>query len=166
MEASPVERSGYLDFSKLHRSEFFGFLGAAVLAFSLFLPWFSTSDNLNTEIAGKRGANIDVTAWETFATLDWLLLAACAAPFILAWIIARGHALTWRPGEITMIVGITAFVLILLNGLVLGKPGEPDSEISFAFGYAVGLLGSAIICAGGVIRQSEGARGRKPPGTL
>ena len=164
MEASQVERQGYLDFSKLHRSEFFGFVGALILAFSLFLPWFETDKgNPNSLIHNKSG---DFTAWETFAKLDWLLLAACAAPFILAWIIARGHSLTWRPGEITMIVGITAFVLIVMNGVILGKPGGPDTTISFMYGYAVGLLGSAIICAGGVIRQSEGARGRKPPGTL
>jgi hypothetical protein len=164
MEASKVERRGYLDFSKLHRSEFLGFFGALVLAFSLFLPWFETDKgNSNSLIHGKSG---DFTAWETFAKLDWLLLAACAAPFILAWIIARGHTLTWRPGEITMIVGITAFVLIVMNGVILGKPGAPDTTISFMYGYAVGLVGSAIICAGGVIRQSEGARDRKPPGTL
>jgi hypothetical protein len=164
MEASRVERRGYLDFSKLHRSEFFGFFGAAVLAFSLFLPWFETDKgNQNSLIHGKSG---DFTAWETFSTLDWLLLAACAAPFILAWIIVRGHSLTWRPGEITMIVGITAFVLIVMNGVILGKPGAPDTTISFKYGYAVGLLGSGIICAGGVIRQAEGGRGRKPPGTL
>jgi hypothetical protein len=164
MEASPVERRGFLDFSKLHRSEFLGFFGAAVLAFSLFLPWFETdSGNPNSLIHGKSG---DFTAWEVYKTLDVLLLAACAAPFILAWIIVRGHTLTWRPGEITMIVGITAFVLIVLNGVILGKPGEPDTTISFMYGYAVGLLGSAIICVGGVLRQSEGARGRKPPGTL
>jgi hypothetical protein len=165
MEASPVERRGYLDFSRLHRSEFFGFFGAGVLAFSLFLPWFATdSGNLNSKISGAHDATF--TAWKTYGSLPWWLLAACSAPFILGWIIARGHTLTWRPGEITMIVGITAFVLIILNGVILGKPGGPDSTISFRYGYFVGLLGSAIICAGGVIRQSEGARGRKPPGTL
>jgi len=36
---------------------------------------------------------------------------------------ATGRELAWRPGEVTMIVGITAFVLILLNGIILGRPG-------------------------------------------
>jgi hypothetical protein len=166
MEASRVERQAFLDFSRLHRSELLGFLGAGVLFISLLLPWYGTSSNPNAEINGIRGANADFTAWETFKTLDFLLVAACAAPFILAWIIARGHTLTWRPGEITMIVGITAFMLILMNGVILGRPGEPDSEISFQYGYFVGLLGGVIICAGGLIRQAEGGRDRKPPGTL
>jgi hypothetical protein len=164
MEASRIEQRGFLDLSRLHRSEYFGFLGAVVLLGSLWLPWFETdAGNPNARINGQTG---DFTAWETFGSLDWLLVAACSAPFILAWIIARGHTLTWRPGEITMIVGITAFVLILLNGVVLGKPGEPDTEISFEYGYLVGLLGGAGICAGGVIRQAEGARERKPPGAV
>ena len=54
-----------------------------------------------------------MNAFEIFGILDWLLVAACLAPFILAWIVARGHKLTWRPGEVTMIVGMTAFVLII-----------------------------------------------------
>jgi hypothetical protein len=65
-----------------------------------------------------------------------------------------------------MIVGMTAFVLILLNGVVLGKPGGPDSEIQLKIGWFVGLLGAAGICAAGVLRQAEQARGRKPPGVL
>jgi hypothetical protein len=77
----------------------------------------------------------------------------------------RGHALTWRPGELTMIVGILYFVLILCNGVILGKPGEPQSEISYRIGYLVGLLGSAGIAAGGLVRQALYAR-RKPPGVL
>jgi hypothetical protein len=164
--AGAAAGSSAFDVGKLQRGEFIGFGGAGVLFASLFLPWFSTSENPNATIGGKNGANLDVTAWETYGSLDWLLVAACAAPFILAWIIVRGHTLTWRPGEVTMIVGITAFVLIILNGVVLGRPGEPDSEISFNIGYFVGILGAGGICAGGLIRQAEGDRARKPPGTL
>jgi hypothetical protein len=153
-----------MDFSKLMRGEFIGFAGAGILFLSLFLPWFETNpDNQNANINGNQG---EFTAWGTFNTLDWLLLAACTAPFVLAWIVVRGHELTWRPGEITMIVGMTAFVLILLNGVILGKPGEPDSEISFRIGWFVGLLGAVGIMVGGFVRQAEGVRARKPPGTV
>jgi hypothetical protein len=173
MEASQAQpKSGYLDFSRLHPGELIGILGAGVLALSLFLPWFSPSDtNPNSVINGERAPGVtggppgDFNAFDTFATLHWWLLAACSAPLILAWIVARGHTLTWRPGEITMIVGITAFVLILLNGVVLGKPGE-SVEVGFMYGYAVAMLGAIGICAGGYLRQAEGVRGRKPPGTL
>lgn len=152
-----------LDFSLWRPGEYYGFLGAAVLLGSLFLPWYATSANPNAKINGARGT---FDAFATFGTLDILLIAACSAPFILAWIIARGHALTWRPGEVTMIVGMTAFVLIVLNGVILGKPGGPDSEIDLKIGWFVGLLGAAGICAAGVLRQAEMARDRKPPGVL
>jgi hypothetical protein len=153
-----------MDFGRLQRGEYIGFVGVGVLLLSMFLPWFGTdSGNDNANINGARGS---FNAWETYGTLDWLLFAACLAPFVLAWIVVRQHKLTWRPGEITMIVGMTAFALIVLNGVILGRPGEPDSEISIKIGYLVGLLGAAMICAGGIIRQAEGARARKPPGTI
>jgi hypothetical protein len=152
-----------LDTSLWMRGEYYGFAGSAVLFLSLFLPWYGTSANPNAQINGARGT---FDAFQTFKVLDVLLILACTAPFVLAWIIARGHALTWRPGEVTMIVGMTAFVLILLNGIVLGKPGGPDSEIELKIGWFVGLLGSAGICAAGVLRQAEQAHDRKPPGVL
>ena len=137
-------------------------LGSLVLAFSLFLPWFSTdSGNPNSVINGKHG---EFSAFESYGMLHWWLLAACAAPFILSWIIARGHKLTWRPGEITMIVGITAFALIIINGVIFGKPGTVNIE--FSYGYFVGILGALLICLGGILRQAEGGRVRKAPGTL
>ena len=163
MEASSARRGSYLDFSKLSRGEFFGMFSALVLVGSLFLPWFATSDsNPNSLIDGKRG---DFNAFETFSTLQWWLIAGATAPFILAWIIARGHKLTWNPGEVTMIVGATAVVLILLNGIILGKPGD-SVEISFRIGYLVGLLGAVGIAAGGYLRQAGYIRGRKPPGVI
>jgi hypothetical protein len=161
-EKGPPEKFK-LDFSLWLPGEYYGFAGSAVLLLSLFLPWYGTSSNPNAEINGARGT---FNAFQTFKLLDILLVGACTAPFILAWIIARGHALNWRPGEVTMIVGMTAFVLIFLNGIILGKPGDPDSEIQLKIGWFIGLLGSAGICAAGVLRQAEQARDRKPPGVL
>ncbi len=161
-EKGPPEKFK-LDFSLWLPGEYYGFAGSAVLFGSMFLKWYGTSANPNANINGHRGT---FDAFATFKLLDILLVAACSAPFILGWIIARGHALTWRPGEVTMIVGMTAFVLIFLNGIILGKPGGPDSEISLKLGWFIGLLGAAGICAAGVLRQAEQARDRKPPGVL
>ena len=167
MEASRAERGGYIQLSRISVGELAGMASAAVLLLSLFLPWFSTSEtNPNSQIvsAGVWGGE-SATAWETFSTLKYLLVAACIAPFILTWIMARGHRLTWRPGEVTMIVGITAAVLILCNGIILGRP-ENGVEISLSYGYLVALLACAGILVSGYIRQNVGERGRKPPGTL
>ena len=100
-----------------------------------------------------------------FGILDWVLLAACAAPFILSWIVARGHTLTWKPGEVTMIVGITAFVLILCNGIILGRPGD-GVDIGLGIGYYVALVASAGMLVAGYLRQAFYTTARKPPGVI
>ena len=137
MEASKVEEgSGYLNLGRLTPAELMGCIAGVVLALSLFLPWFGTSENPNSVLAGASGGD-SVSAFDVFGILKWLLLAAGTAPFILSWIVARGHKLTWKPGEVTMIVGITGFVLVLCNGIILGKP-DPGIEISLKIGYLVG----------------------------
>jgi hypothetical protein len=164
---------------RLHWYEYLGFLGSFVLVGSLFLPWFSTSCksdaaarvanaaggvgcNPNSVYNGVRG---NFTGFETFKYLDWLLIAACAAPFILAYIIARGHQLGWKPGEVTMIVGMITFALIVLNGLILGKPGD-TVDMKFEIGWFVGLLGAFLLFASGTLRQALSADAKKPPGVM
>jgi hypothetical protein len=166
MEASRAEgRGGYLDFSRLSPGEFLGMGAGLVLFASLFLPWFTTSEeNPNSTIAGASGGE-SATAWEVFGILDWLLVAACAAPFILSWIIARAHRLTWKPGEVTMIVGITAMVLILCNGIILGRPGD-SVDIGLGIGYFVALIASAGLLVAGYLRQAVYTEARKPPGVI
>lgn len=162
-----------VDFKRLHWAEFVGFAGSAVLALALFLPWFSTSCerigpatpkgcNPNSNYGGRYG---DFNAFETFRILDIALAAACIAPFILAYLVVRQTQLSWRPGEVTMIVGMTATALILMNGIILGRPGD-SVEISIEYGYIVGLLGGTMILVGGALRQALGGRTRKPPGVL
>jgi hypothetical protein len=166
MEASSAEgRGGYLDFSRLSPGEFLGMGAALVLLGSLFLPWFTTSEeNPNSVLAGASGGE-SATAWEVFGTLDWVLVAACAAPFILSWIVIRAHSLTWKPGEVTMIVGITAFVLILCNGIILGRPGD-SVDIGLAVGYYLALVASAGMLVAGYLRQAFYTSARKPPGVI
>jgi hypothetical protein len=169
---------------RIKRSELIGFLGAAVIVFSLFaLPWFATSCASPQEAQAARGPGDcnpnskiktadnrlqygEFTGWETYKYLRWALLAACLAPFILAYIIARGHELEWRPGEITMIVGMVALALILLDGIILGTPGgarDYNVDVSLQIGYLVGLVGALLICVGGFRRQAENIKAG-PPG--
>ncbi len=179
MEASAQEeRSGYLDLSRVSPAELAGMGAALVLLFSLWLPWFTTSSNPNSKLAcsGEAstncavGPNDSANAWTVFSTLDWLLVAACLAPFILTWILARGHALTWRPGEVTMIVGIAVFILVLCNGVILGKPTDPKTnnsiEISLQWGYLLALLAAVGMLVSGYLRQAVYTDVRKPPGVL
>jgi hypothetical protein len=162
-----------MDTSRLDRSEIIGMLAAAVLVISLFLEWFSLSTDPSVVQRGSDAGNwacgvgdSSCSAWETFPILRWLLLGAAAAPFILAWIVIRGHALSWPRGELTAIVGLTAFVLIAYNGIV-DKP-EDGLEIGLAVGYWLALLASIGIFVSGGSRavESGGGARRKPPATF
>jgi hypothetical protein len=167
MEASRVEeRGGYLDLSRLTPGEFIGMLSALILLGSLWLPWFTTSGNPNSKInSAGIGSSDSANAWQTFHVLDWVLVAAATAPFILSWIVARAHKLTWKPGEVTMIVGITALVLVLCNGIILGKP-KPGIEIGLGIGYFVAILACLAMGVAGYLRQSFYTDAKKPPGVL
>jgi hypothetical protein len=166
MEASRAEgRRAYLDFTRLSPGEFLGMGAGLVLFGSLWLPWFTTSEeNPNSQLAGASGGD-SVNAWQVFSSLDILLVLGATAPFILSWIIARAHRLTWKPGEVTMVVGITAFVLILCNGIILGRPGD-SVDIGLGIGYFVALIASAGMLVAGYLRQAFYTDARKPPGVI
>jgi hypothetical protein len=113
------------------------------------------------------GAGNDTcTAWQTFKFLDFLLLAGCTAPFVLVWIIARGHQLSWPPGEVTAIVGITSTALILYNGIV-DRAGNNPSSIHLDFGWVLGLVGSLVLLLGAAnVQMLRGGAVRRPPGVF
>lgn len=167
--AAPQEADGaYLDRSRLARPERIGMASGLLLLVSLWLPWFSTSDNPNSVIASAGiGPNENANAWETFGVLlPWLLVALSAAPFILAWIVARAHKLDWRTGEVTMVTGLIGAVLVLCNGIILGRP-DPGIDISLSWGYLLALLACIGILTSGFMRQAAGVPvARKPPGVM
>ena len=149
---------------KLTRTEIMAMAGGAVLAISLFLPWYHAK-NGNASINGEQGP-LSVTGWSAHPTMRWLLLAAAAAPFILAYIIIRGHQLSWARGEMTAVVAIAAFGLVAYSGLI-DRPGEPgNSLISLKFGWIIAVLGTLLMLIGSALRASEVERKRKPPGVL
>jgi hypothetical protein len=162
-----------VDASKLDRSEIIGMVASAVLVISLFFTWYSLSTDPAEVQRGNDPGNwacgvgdSSCSGWETFPILRWLLIAAAAAPFILAWIVMRGHALSWPRGELTAIVGLTAFVLIAYNGIV-DKP-QDGLEMGLGFGYWLALLASIGIFISGGFRAVESGGGgqRKPPATF
>jgi hypothetical protein len=143
--------------------EFLAMGGGVLLAVGLFLPWYHL-ENSRATIAGQTGPG-DFTAWEVHDIQKWLLLAAAAAPLILAWIILRGHKLSWARGEMTAVTSIAAFGLIAYSGLI-DKPGEPQSLVSLKYGWFMSLLGVILMLVGSALRASEVERARKPPGVL
>jgi hypothetical protein len=164
-----------MDFSRLNRNRVLVGAAASILLVIaiLFLPWFSLTDTEERALQGAWLCGADefsCTGFETFPILRWLLLAAAFAPLILAYILVRGHKLSWAPGEMTMVVGFAAMVLIAYNG-VIDKPA-PDEGIEFGtgldWGYWVALLAAVTIAFTGFTRslESGGRQARKAPGNV
>lgn len=170
-----------MDFSRLNSQRvLLGAIGSILLIISiLFLPWYSVDLNVPQRVSGGPDFNPDAficgqgngscTGFQTFPILRWLLLLAAAAPLILGYIIVRGHKLSYPPGEMTMIAGFAATVLIGYNGLI-DKPGSGPAEIgvSLDYGYWIALLSSIMIAVVGFTRSLESGprRTRKAPGTV
>ena len=174
-----LERAGetdrpYLDFHLLGLPELIAAVAGTALVWSLWLPWFATGCE-STSPPSPAGCNphsmfdakpgVDRTvgqfdAVEAFASLPLLLVIGAAIPLVIAWMIARGRS-DWRPGEAVMIAGIYAAVLVLLNGVVLGTPGDRSVDVSLQWGYFVALAGALGIAGAGVLRQARDLRTRR-----
>ena len=152
-----------MDPKKLSWHEFVAIGGGALLAFGLFLPWYR-ADTKNAMINGSPGPDT-FTGFAVHDIARWLWLAAAAAPLILAYIVVRGHALSWARGEMTAVFSIAAFGLAAYNGIV-DRPGEPSGLISSQPGFYLALLGIILMLVGSALRASGTERPRKPPGVL
>jgi hypothetical protein len=163
-----------VDFRRLGRGDIVAAAGGLLLLISMWLPWFEV-DALPPQSENLCGAGEQsCTGFETFSFfsafivpgMDLLLVAAALAPWILVWIVVRGHTLSWPPGEVTMIVGAIASTLILYNGLV-DRVGATRQFVSLDIGWFIALLGALMIVAGGAISQiTRGGVTRRPPGTF
>jgi hypothetical protein len=147
----------------LQRGEIIAVVGGLLLALSVFLKWYAAVSPL-AEIDGRRGVGT-YSAWDIHPIMRWLLLAAAAAPIILAWIIARDHALSWPRGQMTSDVAIAARGLTFYEGII-DRPGSPSSEIELRIGWYLAMLGGILMLVGSVRRQQESEIKRKPPGTI
>jgi hypothetical protein len=151
----------FFSLSRTGRPELLLCVTGPVLLVSLFLvPWFNTSGY--GEIAGQTGS---VTAWDAYpGALKYFLLWCGVGSYLLPWIVARGHTLSWPPGQLTMVHGVVGFGVLFMYGIGF-RPGEPDAAISIAPGYVVGLLAMVAIIVAGTWRAHLAAPPqRTPPG--
>ena|SRR3712207_5185393 len=152
-----------MDLRRITWHEFLAIGGGVLLGIGLFLPWFEAT-NQNARINGIAGPET-FTGFQAHDIQRWLLLAAAAAPLILAYIIVRGHKLSWARGEMTAVTSIAAFGLVLYAG-VIDRPGEPSGLIGLKWGWFVAMAGILLMLVGSSLRASEVERARKPPGVL
>jgi hypothetical protein len=153
-----------MDFKQLDRGELIAAVGGIMLGVSVFLKWYALG-NSNAVLASCRGPNGSCTAWQALSIVRFFLLLAALAPAILAYIIVRGHALSWPRGELTAVTALAALTMILFRGLI-DKPGSPPGQISIGYGWWVALIGGLLILVGSIWRSRESSTRRKPPGVL
>ena len=153
-----------MDFKQLDRGELIAVVGGILLAISVFLSWYSLG-NRNAVLNSCKGPDSSCTGWSALTILRYLLLITALAPLVLAYIIVRGHALSWPRGELTALIALVALTFVLYRGL-LDKPGSPPGEIALDFGWWLALVGGFLILIGAVWRSQESAARRKPPGVL
>ena len=153
-----------MHFKDLSRGELVATVGGILLGISLFLSWY-TLGNHNAVLGTCHGPHVNCTGWASLSAIRYLLLIAAVAPAILAYIIIRGHALSWPRGELTAVVALVALVVTLFLG-VIDKPGSPSGEISITTGWFVALVADLLILVGAVWRAQESGAQRKPPGVL
>lgn len=148
---------------RLTVNELIAMCGGLLLGACLFANWYSSVSPLAV-LAGETGVGT-YSGWETHPVLRWLLVVMAIAPFILAYIVARDHQLTWARGELTAVLSIAAVGILLYVG-VIDRPGDPAGQIELAWGWYVALLGAILMLAGSALRTGETERRRKPPGTI
>jgi hypothetical protein len=153
-----------MNIKELDRGEVVAVAGGILLGVSLFLSWYSLG-NRNAVLGSCRGPNTLCSGWAALSLLRFLFLIAALAPLILAWIIARGHALSWPRGELTAVTALVALVATLFVG-VIDHPGSPPEEITVAVGWWVAVAADLLILTGAVWRSKESGARRKPPGVL
>jgi hypothetical protein len=153
-----------MQFKALDRGELIAIAGGILLGISLFLAWY-TLGNEHALLNSCKGPNSRCSGWDALSIARYVLLLAAVAPLILAYIILRGHALSWPRGELTAVIALVALTLTIFRG-VLDKPGSPPGEIGIAIGWWIGLFAGLLILVGSVWRSQESAGRRKPPGVL
>ena len=168
-----------MDFSRLNprRTVVGGLASLLLLASLLFMPWFSLTHDAVARQPGSANysdawvcgvKDYGCTGFETFPILRWLVIVAAVAPAILGYILVRGHRLSWPPGEVTMVAGSAAAILILFNGII-SKPGGAFAEtgLSLDYGYWIALVSAIVVAGTGFSRsQVSQRRTRKAPGTV
>ena len=160
MAVATLTARRYFDRSLLGRPEYVLCVAGPILVATLFLlPWFSATGYAT--IHGRHGL---LTGWQTYATLRYFVLWCGVGAFILPWMVARGHDVGWRRGDMTAVHGMAGFGLLVLNGLGY-RPGEPPADVHIEVGYWIALALMAVYIYAGVRSGDRYAPiPRKPPG--
>jgi hypothetical protein len=131
-----------MDLRRLRAGEWITALGGGLLLLSLFFGWYELPVPSVAAHAGSEAA----TAWEAFAVND-VLLAIVALAALSVVPVTAGHRVPAVPLALETLVAIAgklALVLVLIRIV-----SQPDGATGLELGAWLGLLGAAVIVAGG-----------------
>ncbi|HEX4011257.1 MAG TPA: hypothetical protein VHX62_14655 [Solirubrobacteraceae bacterium] len=153
-----------MNLKELDRGEMVAIAGGILLGVSLFLSWYSLG-NRNAVLGSCHGPDSTCSGWASLSILRFLFVIVALAPLVLAWIIVRGHALSWPRGELTAVTALIALIMTLFLG-VIDHPGSPPDQISVSGGWWLAVVADLLILTGAVFRSKQSGVRRKPPGVL
>jgi hypothetical protein len=131
-----------MDLRRLRAGEWIAALGGGLLLFSLFLGWYEVPV---PSVAIPAGSEAE-TAWEAFAVNDLLLaiVAVCALSLVPITASHRVPAIPLALDALVAIAGKLALLLVLIR-----IAWHPGGATGLELGAWLGLLGTAVIVAGG-----------------
>ena len=148
-----------MDTSKMSRYDWVVVGGALVFFFALFLPWYRLvvpPDVLDALAKGLHVKGADISGlshsgWRYgAAVLAWLFTVLAATLVIVKGVRDLRFALPLPEGSAVMMLGVVAFVLVLLRLVFL-----PAQAFQRGGGIWVALLAAAAVAVGGFLKNAE-----------
>jgi hypothetical protein len=132
-----------LKLARLRGGDLLAGAGGALLAVSLFLPWFGKVNPFCEPFPGYScGRNFD--ALEAFGFTDLVLILTALAGLAVAFFAARSEKTDW---QITS-ASIGVAVAFIASGLVLYRVLEPVGKLDPRFGLYLGLAACLAVTYG------------------
>ena len=137
-------------------------IAAAVLAFSLVLPWYSKS--FFVQVRGEpRASEANLTAFGVFSFVEAAVLLVAAGVLFLVWARSEQKGFHLPGGDGTAIALAGGWALLLLVWRLFDKPDvdDPGATVGIQWGMFVALASAGALLAMGL--RVRAANRPEPP---
>jgi|GEM_PF-3101746 len=142
-------------------------VGAVLLIISLFLPWFLIGGP-RTDVRAGTYDGVGLTnllndlakgpyAWAAFI---WLILVVIFA--VISAFVGRKFAMFGTSGILVLVL-YAILIFVAANLASSNDPSGGTATVAFAYGFFLGILGSALIEAGARLKKPAAAPIRAEP---
>jgi|BarGraNGADG00212_2_1021979.scaffolds.fasta_scaffold26614_1 hypothetical protein len=138
-----------MDLSKISRNDWIVVGGFVLMLIAVSLKWYGWS----LSVLGQTFASADFSGWHFFlGWFPWLLTLIAAVLVLVKAIPSLNFTLPVPEAMSVMALGVVAFVLVLIR--LIASPGTGASR---GIGIFIGLIATAVVAAGGFLKNSEPA---------